>query len=165
MAGAATSEPGIDFYGDWQKFQLWVAWLRNGGHIPLVKQWMDELGKQIEQKIGEHILFQDIDWEPLAASTIAKKGHDRIYMDTGKYISSLTHNVTVSGKFDVTLTVFLKNDYPDRGEAVATIAKYLEFGTKRMPARPLWRPVTNELPDLDAMKNFPLEGILGIWGR
>ena len=62
-------------------------------------------------------------WPRLAQSTIDRKGFERPLFETGALRDSITHNVDANGK---EAAVGTDLDY----------AKYLEFGTSKMPARP-----------------------------
>lgn len=62
-------------------------------------------------------------WPRLAQSTIDRKGFERPLFETGALRDSITHNVDSNGK---EAAVGTDLDY----------AKYLEFGTSKMPARP-----------------------------
>lgn len=62
-------------------------------------------------------------WPRLAQSTIDRKGFERPLYETGALQRSIEHNVDASGK---EAAVGTDLDY----------AKYLEFGTSKMPARP-----------------------------
>lgn len=73
-------------------------------------------------------------WAKLAPSTVAKKGHDLILVDTGALGRSLLH----SNDSDAVVEVF---DEPGRaGFSRGTSVEYAGFhmsGTARMPARPM----------------------------
>lgn len=60
-------------------------------------------------------------WQPLAASTLARKSSGKILTETGRLVNSISHSV--SGN---TARVYTNVEY----------APYLQFGTKYMPARP-----------------------------
>ncbi len=62
-------------------------------------------------------------WPRLAQSTIDRKGFERPLFETGALRDSITHNVDSNGK---EAAIGTDLDY----------AKYLEFGTSKMPARP-----------------------------
>ena len=70
-----------------------------------------------------------VDWAPLAASTIKRKKHSRILMDTGALRESLVH---VGGPGNIAET-------NSRGMLFGTEIEYAHFlqdGTSKMPARP-----------------------------
>lgn len=64
-------------------------------------------------------------WAPLAESTLARKT-GTILLETGELLGSITHNVDPMGNLTGEAYVGTDVEY----------AKYLEFGTSRMPARP-----------------------------
>lgn len=69
------------------------------------------------------------DWTPLKPSTVARKGHDRILVDTGALRESLVH---VGGPGNI-------NEVAPRGMLFGTEVEYAGFlqdGTSRMPSRP-----------------------------
>ena len=70
---------------------------------------------------------------PLAASTVAKKGHSRILFEFGDLLDSVAgsgpgHIEEVTGNSAV-----LGTEHEKKG---APVASYLQHGTSRMPARP-----------------------------
>jgi phage gpG-like protein len=82
-------------------------------------------------------------WAPLAPSTIKRKGHDRILLETGALRESLVH---VGGPGNVAETA-------SRGMIFGTEVPYAIFhqtGTRRMPARP---PVGISEETLDKLCN------------
>ena len=69
-------------------------------------------------------------WEPLAASTVARKGHATILVDTGRLRQSLTELGSPDNLFRV----------DKRGALFGTNVDYAfwhQRGTKQMPARPM----------------------------
>lgn len=66
-------------------------------------------------------------WAPLAESTVEAKGHDRPLIDTGEMLASFQHEVDKQALEAI---------------AGATDEKmiYHEFGTAKMPPRPVWGP-------------------------
>lgn len=81
-------------------------------------------------------------WAPLAASTIRRKGHDRILFEKGRLEASLAGHSADSVRA-----------VSHRGLLFGTQVEYALFhqdGTSRMPARP---PVGMQEPTLDEMTN------------
>ena len=81
-------------------------------------------------------------WAPLAESTLRQKGHDTILVDTGDYRDSFEMNVTTSAGLGPTggsgiLEIASESD----------VAKWHEFGTSRMPARPVLQPTARWLAE------------------
>jgi phage gpG-like protein len=85
-------------------------------------------------------------WEPLAPSTVARKGHDTILVDTNRMKASL-----VSPTGDSIRDVVSENGMA--GAVFGTDVEYARFhvaGTSRMPARP---PVGISEKTIDQVQN------------
>ena len=92
-----------------------------------------KVGIYLETKIVEKIDQQDPAWPPLKASTVARKGSTKVYIDTGE-LKSLITNIVEGEGLDKTVKVGIFEH--DKG----LIARFLEFGTdKGIPERPLFR--------------------------
>ena len=50
-----------------------------------------ETGRAYIKRVISHIQKQDIKLFALKASTVARKGHSRYYIDTGKFLAKLKH--------------------------------------------------------------------------
>lgn len=68
-------------------------------------------------------------WEPLASSTIERKGHSQILIDEGDMIDGAGYDVS---KKNLTATIFIDDD---EGKVFAH-----EMGTERIPRRPILGP-------------------------
>jgi HK97 gp10 family phage protein len=78
----------------------------------------------LEDSAKEALGTYEFGWPPLQPETIARKvTGDSPLLETGALRDSITHNVDANGK---EAAVGTDLDY----------AKYLEFGTSKMPARP-----------------------------
>lgn len=81
-----------------------------------------------------------VPWAPLAESTIRNKGHDTILVDSGEYRDSFSHDVTGGvgvGPIGGSAMLKITTD--------SEVAKWHEFGTSRMPARPIMQPTARWL--------------------
>lgn len=80
-------------------------------------------------------------WEPLSQSYLKfKKDHglsENIWEATGKLVNSISYR-RQGDRFVIGIPKHVK--YPN-GVSVQYVAKCMEFGTKNMPARPLFNPV------------------------
>lgn len=127
---------GIQLIGEWQKASSMFSRIMQTGRIRRemdaeMKDFADETTAQIKAYIESH------PGPALAPYTVAKKGHARILIDTGKYIGSIkTEKVGEMEYFSGALS----SDSHER-LSMSTLAEYLEYGTSRMPARPHFRPV------------------------
>lgn len=97
----------------------------------------DIIKTSIEQNLEEGKDYMGRNVAPLAPATIKRKGHSRVFEDTGVLKSSVMKRIT-GDNFDV---------YIDsrRNE----IANYLQLGTRRMPARPFFGISDDTLKQID----------------
>ena len=112
-------------------------WGVEGFDQRLAEEFADDLKAMIERQI--------ITWVPLNKKYARRKrllGQDpRILMATGRYVRAIHAEKQADGSWQVAvpntpLKVGSKHTLQD-------LAKWLEFGTKTMPARPHWRPITS----------------------
>jgi len=139
------------FYGDWVQVYSWLNGLKVAP-MGESSNALENLGKAIQKKVKQHITDQDIDWVPLSSYTIQKKGHDRIYLETLEYTKKIDFDVLKSSASKWELIVYPKGDHQASGLSMQLLAMYLEYGTKSIPARPLWRVVFEELETMDELK-------------
>lgn len=136
-------------YGDWARAGVVLRGLANPGHVLSVfKAAIDADGNMIKSKLVGHIDAQDLGWAPLSPRTVALKGHSKIYIETG----------TLRGGIKVRAIRAPANGYSifigaspwarnKDGRKLSEVMICLEYGTSRMPARPLIRPTWNEVKD------------------
>jgi len=103
----------------------------------LAEEFADDLKQTIERQI--------ITWAPLSSGYAKKKkmlGLDsRILIATGRYVRSIRAEKQLDGSWQVAVP---NTPLTPAGKyTLQDLAKWLEFGTKKMPARPHWRPTTN----------------------
>jgi hypothetical protein len=128
-------------FGKWKRAELFTATLGPKITMAVMLAQRSHMRK-LAQKVKDHIINQDLPWDPLAASTIARKGHDEVYVDQGIYLDNI--GVWSSG---LTWYAGIKRGvyYPD-GSEVAAVAHMLENGNGfKLPARPVWGPSVKEL--------------------
>jgi hypothetical protein len=98
--------------------------------------------KAIVAEVKDVIERQRYHWKPLSEMyrdmKIAKGLDERILIATGLYKRSIKWWKTTGGevRFGVPRGIRTQEGVP-----LWLISKWLEFGTRKMPARPLWRPV------------------------
>jgi len=135
--------------GDWNKTSLMLqslpAVISKGARAALEKD-----AKTIKETIVKHIKSQDLPWAPLSPITIKLKGHDTIYVDTGELRDSISITSQKTGMLTWSILIGWKPDaiHKDSGLPYAKLIMWLEFGTSKMPARPLIRPVEKELENI-----------------
>ena len=95
------------------------------------------IGVRFEDELVKRIQEGDPKWAALSPEWIEKKGHGRKWYYTGRTEGAIKYKVKGS-------TIYA--GWVDGGE-LADIAKYLEYGTSKMPARPLIVPVFEENKD------------------
>jgi hypothetical protein len=127
--------------------------------MPELEKMGEQIGGMVRGMIRSHILAQDLGWKKLSDYTVSKKGHPVIYVDSGTYMSSIGVNVEQQGSYDLMISIFPDGYYEERGKEVSEIAFYMEYGTKDMPARPLWRPVYEASRNMDEIMNFDMERV------
>jgi hypothetical protein len=91
------------------------------------------VGAYLEGKLVEMIDKQWAGWQSLDPKTISKKKSTKVWVDTGELRSLITH--VVEGRIPKTVKVGIFSH--EKG----LIAHFLEFGTKHIPERPLFRLV------------------------
>lgn len=146
-----TSTAGM-FYGDWMKIRASLKRIDSDEALEKASKQMESLGRVITRRLKAHIRKQDLDWAPLSSATIKKKGFDKIYVNRGDYLRSITYDVT-SENGVVELNVYPEGDHYS-GLSMQELADYLEYGTAKMRARPLWRPVFAEVEDMRPTKSL-----------
>lgn len=143
----------FEFYGDWATFSRGVRHLESDAFVDGVTEDLERLGHQIEYSLKSHIIKQDLPWKKLSKITVAlKHGREEILIDTAGYAASFSVEVNQRWKRYLELTVYPKGNVPDRGVSYQQIAYWHEYGTSRMPERPLWRPVADEIDSMEAFK-------------
>lgn len=109
------------------------------GMDAVLQEAAEEVGAYLESRLVNKIVQQDPGWAPLKPATIARKGSAKIWVDTGELMGLITH--MVQGGIPKTVYVGIFNH--EKG----LIAKFIEYGTKDMPERPLFRLVFEEEKD------------------
>lgn len=139
------------FYGDWVQTHAWLHGLQVAPLDPFFEK-LKVLGKALQKRIQQHIVEQDLDWEPLAHSTIQQKGFDTVLMNTLEYLQKIEFEILKHSLNEWELIVYPKGDHSASGLSMQTLAMYLEYGTSRMPERPLWRVVFEEIEGMNEFK-------------
>lgn len=140
------------FFGDWMELRATLAKIESDEAVDGAVDQLERIGKSIQRKIRAHVRNQDLDWAPLQSDTIRKKGFAKVYMRRGDYIRSIKVEVD-RRENGAELRVYPEGDHYS-GLDMQTLADYLEYGTKNIQARPLWRPVYAELDSMRATKKI-----------
>ena len=96
------------------------------------------IGARLETALVERIHTGDPGWAPLSAAWAEQKGHGNQWYYTGTLESAIKYEVRDEA-------VYVGIVKPE-GE-VGQIAMQLEYGTSKIPARPLFGPVASENED------------------
>lgn len=113
---------------------------------------MRQLGLRGERLAKEHLQKQDLGWKPLSPEYLkykqkGRKGKrklsEKTLIATSSYFQSITSYTTRS---QVAIGV-LRGVRNEDGQEIANIARIHEYGStkRKIPARPLWQPVLEEL--------------------
>lgn len=108
-------------------------------------EYNKRVAKEMVQEAKRVIKTQQYNWQPLSTRYLARKkkqGHDeRIYIRTGEFLKAISWGVT-HGKiwWGIPTNVI----HEDSGLPLKLLAKWLEFGTRLMPPRPIWRPILSK---------------------
>lgn len=110
-----------------------------------------EDGEMVLERMKGHIYNQDLNWEPLAESTVALKGGDTtIMIDTGTLVDGLTVRRIKSTTKGSTIFVGASpwKTHAPSGMKMSDIMIWLEYGTDKIPPRPLVEPTMEEVAHL-----------------
>lgn len=133
-------------------------WNRAGVHLrnlavklkPAFEAQLYEDGEFVLEKMRDHIDNQDLNWTPLAERTVELKGgDDTIYVETGQLRDGLVVRrikSTVKGS-----TIFVGASPWKRHESgmkMSDLMIWLEYGTDKIPPRPLVQPTIEEVKDI-----------------
>lgn len=132
-------------FGDWSRLALWFKRIKFRATSSGFEDDFKEIGIWVRDRVQHHIDNQSLPWEPLKLSTRTRKGHDRVYIDSGEFRRSIELKVKKSGPFSMEIEVIPVGTHSQSGLSMHQLASYLEYGTPTAVARPIWRPVLIEL--------------------
>ena len=139
----------LEMTGDWNRAGLYMRNLAVKLK-PAFEAQLWEDGQMVLEKMRGHIDSQDLSWTPLAERTIELKGgDDTIYVETGALKNGLTvRRVKSSARGS---TIFIGASPWKRHEGgmkMSDLMIWLEYGTDKIPPRPLVRPTIEEVEDI-----------------
>lgn len=139
----------LQLRGDWNKAGIYLKTLAVKIRPAFEAKLMED-GNFVLEKMQGHIDNQDLDWIPLAKRTVELKGGDTtIYIETGQLRNGLSvRRVKSSVKGS---TIFIgaspwKSHHS--GAKLSELLIWLEYGTDKIPPRPLVRPTMEEVEDI-----------------
>ena len=132
--------------GDWNRAGLRLSNLAVKLK-PAFQAQFDEDGKVVLEKMQSHIDKQDLSWTPLAESTIEMKGgDDTILVETGQLRNGLSVRRIKSSVKGSTIFVGASPwKRHEGGMKLSDLLIWLEYGTDKMPPRPLVEPTVQEV--------------------
>ena len=135
--------------GDWNKAGLWMQNLAVTLRPAFEAQFWED-GNFVLEKMQGHIDNQDLSWTPLAERTIELKGGDTtIYVQTGQLRNGLTVRRIKSSVSGTTIFVGASPwKRHEGGMSMSDLMIWLEYGTDKIPPRPLVQPTIEEVRDI-----------------
>ena len=139
----------LEMTGDWNRAGLYMRNLAVKLK-PAFEAQLWEDGQMVLEKMRGHIDSQDLSWTPLAERTVELKGgDDTIYVETGALKNGLTvRRIKSSARGS---TIFIGASPWKRHEGgmkMSDLMIWLEYGTDKIPPRPLVEPTIEEVKDI-----------------
>lgn len=140
-AGTVAKGAKIKMEGDWMA----ASWMMANMPIDIRTSYIaaqTTIAKKLQTIIKNHIKNDDLGWRRLDPKTEARKGHGRPWYDTGAIynnIDIITKGVNVFVGIQPGIMSY------DGERTLTAIAASMEYGTGRMPARPLFLPSSKEI--------------------
>lgn len=136
--------------GDWNRAGLYLQNLAIKLN-PAFQAQFEEDGQFVLETMRGHIDKQDLSWTPLSEHTIELKGgDDTIYIETGTLRDGLSVRRIKSSTRGSTIFVGASpwKRHAPSGAKLSDLLIWLEYGTDKIPARPLVQPTIEEVRDL-----------------
>ena len=105
-----------------------------------------QLAEDIVRELRRVIENQLLTWKPLSAAYLRRKRRlnldERILIATGHYLDSIQVRTDPNDDWKITIGFYENQQHPVyEGIDFNDLARWLEYGTTQMAARPHWRPV------------------------
>lgn len=133
-------------FGDWTRAGVVLQGL-SVNLVPAFKAQIEEDGNLILKTLIDHIDAQDLPWTPLSERTIELKGGDStVYVETGYLKNNLQVRrvKSVANGFTLFIGASAWKRTPE-GVKLSDLMIWLEYGTDKIPPRPLIRPTWDEV--------------------
>ena len=140
------SDMSLTLTGDWNKAGVYMKSLAVRLY-PAFEAKIWENGQMVLEIMRGHIESQDLNWIPLSKRTIELKGgDDTIYVDTGELKDGLTVRRIKSTAKGSTLFIGASPWKRHKGGMkMSDLMIWLEYGTDKIPPRPLVQPTLEEV--------------------
>lgn len=115
--------------------------------FPEFQAYIDSAGELFLERVVGHIDAQDLSWTPLSQKTIeAKGGKSTILVETGFLRNNLKAMKVSSSSntYDIFVGALNNVQHPS-GMSLSDLMIWIEYGTDKMPPRPLVRPSWEEV--------------------
>ena len=136
----------VSKFGDWTRAGVVLQGLSKN-LCPAFKAQLQKDGELVLKTIRGHIDKQDLGWTPLSDKTVELKGGDTtIYVETGFLKGNLEVRKVKAPKNGITLFVGASAwKTAPSGVKFSDLMIWLEYGTDKIPPRPLIRPSWEEV--------------------
>ena len=144
------SDFSLKLTGDWNKAGLYLQNLAIKLN-PAFQAQFEEDGKFVLTTMQDHIDKQDLSWTPLSEHTVELKGgDDTIYIETGALRNGLSVRRIKSSTKGSTIFVGASpwKRHGPSGRKLSDLLIWLEYGTDKIPPRPLVQPTIEEVQDI-----------------
>lgn len=159
------SDLTLEMTGDWNRAGLWLRNLAVKLR-PAFEAQLWEDGQFVLKTMQGHVDSQDLNWTPLAERTVELKGGDTtIYVQTGELRNGLTVRRIKSGVKGSTLFIGASPwKRHSSGMKMSELMIWLEYGTDKIPPRPLVQPTIEEVESIlkDNWRDLMQELVKGV---
>lgn len=132
--------------GDWDRLNRVLKRL-NTQLVPMAKARLYEDGTLALETLQGHIKSQDLPWDALSEITVQLKKDEKIFIETGELMNNLGIFKGKDTKTDCSYFIGASPTKVHKGSGLKynELLMYLEYGTIRQPARPLFNPTFQEI--------------------
>lgn len=116
------------------------------GDIALQNEFAEYVSELIRKDLVNTIESQSRSskWAPLSTRYLDHKKSSGLSTKTWKATGNMVESIYLINKKDkILIGVTSSRKYPNSNQTLLEVARYLEYGTSRIPARPLFRPIVS----------------------
>ena len=139
----------LQLTGDWNRAGIYMRNLAVKLK-PAFEAQLYEDGEFVLEKMRGHIDSQDLNWTPLADRTVELKGGDTtIYVETGQLRNGLVvRRIKSTAKGSTIFVGASPWKRHESGMKMSELMIWLEYGTDKIPPRPLVQPTIEEVESI-----------------